>query len=108
MTAEIWRDFDPNLDLPEELKNARYMELPDREDQSGDPDASIDIQDETSDDDESALDQDEQGTAMDVPSDFTIISQTTRTAPDGTQVVDIVLDVDEVYGAINYEVRLTN
>lgn len=35
-----------------------------------------------------------------------VISQTFRTAPDGTQVVDVVIEVSDIDGATKYEVRL--
>lgn len=39
------------------------------------------------------------------PENLTVISQTIRVLPDGTSVVDVVLDVEEVLGASRYEVR---
>lgn len=107
MTTEIWRDFDPNLDIPVGLKNAREAALPDREEDVAEPDADIDFQVETLDDDESELDEDEVGDELDVPGTFEIVEQIVRTAPDGTQVVDIIIDVEEVEGAVKYEVRIT-
>lgn len=107
MTTEIWRDFDPNLDIPIGLKNARVSTLPDVTDEVGEPDADIDVQEDTLNDDDSQIDEDEIDDELGVPGTFSIISQTVRTAPDGTQVVDIVIDVEEVEGAVKYEVRIT-
>lgn len=107
MTTEIWRDFDPNLDIPEGLKNARESVSRDRTEELPEPDADIDFQTETLSDDESQLDEEEVGDELDVPGTFEIVSQTVRTGPDGAQVVDIVIDVEEVQGAVKYEVRVT-
>ena len=35
-----------------------------------------------------------------------IISQTIRTSPGGNQVVDIVIEVEDIPGAINYDYRI--
>lgn len=106
MATEIWRDFDPNLDIPVGLKNARVSVSPDSTEELPDPDADIDFQTDTLDDDDSELDEDEVGDELGVPGTFEIVEQTVRTAPDGTQVVDIVIDVEEVEGAVKYEVRI--
>jgi hypothetical protein len=104
MTTEIWRDFDPNLDLPEELKNARYLSLPDvDEDMVDDYDPYL----ETGSDDSDTVEARGVDEALGVPDSFSIISQTVRTAADGSQVIDIVLDLEEVPNAINYEVRVS-
>lgn len=107
MATEIWRDFDPNLDIPIGLKNARVSTKPDVTGELPDPDADINIQFETLIDEDSELDEEEVGDELDVPGTFEIISQTVRTGPDGSQVVDIVIDVEEVEGAVKYEVRIT-
>lgn len=107
MTTEITRDFDPNLELPEGLKNARISTAPDVTEDVPDPDADIDVQIETFNDDDSQLDEDEVGNELGVPGSFVIISQSVRTAPDGRQVVDVVIDVEEIPGAVKYEVRTT-
>lgn len=107
-STDIWRDFDPNLEIPVELKNVRVVPHPENTEDLPDPDAEIDIQTETLSDEESELDD---GPADDeelqVPGSFEIVSQTVRTAPDGRQVVDIILEVEEVEGAVKYEVRVT-
>lgn len=107
MATEIWRDFDPNLDIPIGLKNARVAVKPDNTEELPDPDADIDIQTDTLIDEESELDEEFVGDELDVPGTFSIISQTVRTGPDGAQVVDVVIDVEEVEGAVKYEVRIT-
>jgi hypothetical protein len=107
MTTEIWRDFDPNLDIPEGLINVKVVSRPDVIIEVGEPDADIDIQDDTLNDDDSLLDEDSDDEELAVPGTYVIVSQTVRTAPDGTQVVDVVIDVEEVDGAEKYEVRIT-
>lgn len=109
MTTEIWRDFDPNLEVPLDLKNVRVTPTvqPGTVQDIVDNDVEIDVQTETLDDVESELDEDYADDVLDAPSDYTIISQTVRTAPDGHQVVDVIIDVEEIVGAIDYEVRIT-
>ena len=107
MTTETWRDFDPNLDIPVNLKNARVSSLPDGAGGIADMNTDIDIQDDTLSDDNSLLDDDINDDELATPGTYVIISQTVRTAPDGTQVVDVVIDVEEVEGAEKYEVRMT-
>lgn len=45
--------------------------------------------------------------ALDTPDGYTIVSQTLRRAPGGQQVVDLVIEVNDVAGATNYEVQVT-
>lgn len=107
MATEIWRDFDPNLDIPEGLVNAREATNSDATTDLAEPDADIDFQTDTLIDEDSELDEEYVGDELDVPGTFEIVSQTVRTGPDGSQVVDIVIDVEEVEGAVKYEVRVT-
>lgn len=107
MATEIWRDFDPNLDIPIGLKNARVATLPDVQEDVPEPNAEINVQEDTLSDDDSEINEDESGDVLDPPGTFEIISQTVRTAPDGTQVVDVVIDVEEVEGATDYQVHVT-
>lgn len=46
-------------------------------------------------------------TGLAVPDAVTVVSQTVKTSPSGQQLVDIVIDVTDVPGAVNYEVRIT-
>jgi hypothetical protein len=96
--TEIWRDFDPNLEIPLGLKNARVLEKPELPEEV---DGFTDFDDDTDDDDD--LDEDGLG----VPDGFTIVDQQVRTASDGSQVVDVIIEIDDIDGALNYEVRLT-
>jgi hypothetical protein len=107
MTTEIWTDFDPNLQIPSDLKNAKIGVKPDVVSDIPDPDANIDPQSESLDDNSSMLVEDEPANALDTPSSYTIISQTVRTDPQGNQVVDVVIDVEEVPGAVDYQVRVS-
>ena len=107
-TTDIYREFDPNLDLPEDIKNTTVGTLSDVEsDLPDNGDSDINVQDETYDDDDSDINQDEVGDLLDPPSSFTVISQTVRTGNDGTQVVDVVIDVEDIAEAIDYEYRIT-
>lgn len=69
--------------------------------------------DDTIDDIDSYIgyDEDESDYTPDEPEldspDFTVVSQTVRIAPDGTSVVDVLISVDDVPGAIDYDVRVT-
>lgn len=107
MVTEIWRDFDPNLDIPVGLKNAREGISSDVIEELPEPDADIDFQTDTLIDEDSELDEESVEDELDVPGSFEVITQTVRTAPDGSQVVDIVIEVEEVEGAVKYEVRVT-
>lgn len=106
-TDNITRDFDPNLDIPTGLANTRISTSPDVEQDVPDPDADIDVQVDTLADDDSQLDEDSEHDELDVPGYLSVVSQTIRTGPDGNMVVDVVIDVGEVPGAVNYEVRVT-
>lgn len=50
---------------------------------------------------------DEDDFFIEAPTNFTIISQTLRRGPGGYQVVDLVIEVEDVEGAVNYEVQVT-
>lgn len=41
------------------------------------------------------------------PQSITIVSQTIRIAPDGSSLVDVVIDVEDIPGVPNYDVRVT-
>lgn len=41
------------------------------------------------------------------PQTITIISQTIRIAPDGSSLVDVVIEVEDIPGVTNYDVRVT-
>lgn len=65
------------------------------------------ISDEEFEDDDEFPDDDDDGEGLlDIPEDFEVISQTLRRAPGGQQVVDVVIEAEEVVGAINYEIQV--
>lgn len=70
---------------------------------------SVDDYTETADDsldyDDGYGDQD--ATILEIPENFSIISQVLRRAPGGQQVVDIVIETEDIPGAINYEIQVT-
>lgn len=106
--SEIWRDFDPALEIPQGLKNVNVVSTNTTGSSIDTPDTDFiesgldTIEDEDQQDFTEISDD-----TLDPPSAYTIVSQTVRTAPDGRQVVDIVLDVEEVRGARDYQVRVT-
>ncbi len=110
MSTEIIREFDPNIYLPEELKNA-IVGRATSETEEGDPEAEVDIQWETLGDDESALNEDDALDDIDPPQYITIVEQVVRTDPSGRQVVDMVIEVEDVEedigGVAKFDVRVT-
>lgn len=42
-----------------------------------------------------------------VPTNITIVSQDVRVLPNGSALVDVVINIPDVRGATNYEVRIT-
>jgi hypothetical protein len=42
----------------------------------------------------------------DVPDEFEVISQTIRTMPNGSQVIDLVVEVEDVIGVDTYDFRV--
>lgn len=44
---------------------------------------------------------------LQTPQTISIVSQTVRFTPDGQSVVDVVIAVEDVLGATNYEVRIS-
>lgn len=105
--SDIYREFDPTLPPPPDLKGVTIKEedtayTPDVVDPNSDPEEGDDSLV-----DDSPLDEDDAHDILDPPSDFSIISQTIRTGLDGTQVVDVVIEVEDVEAAMDYEVRIT-
>lgn len=49
----------------------------------------------------------EPSVALPTVDNFTVVSQTVRVAPDGSHVVDVIIEVDDLDGVIGYDVRLT-
>jgi hypothetical protein len=99
--TEIWRDFDANLPIPAGLKNARDVARSELQDGSEFTDEVLEGADA------SELDEEFVEDLLLPPTAFSIVSETIRMGPGGAQVVDMVLDVEDVQGAVNYEVRIT-
>lgn len=104
-------EFDPNLSIPFGLKDAEYVERnevtpTDIESASEDDDDAVD---EFTENDEEFIgtDDDTDDEALEAPGFMQIVSQVIRTAPDGRQVVDVVLEVEDIEGTEKYDVRVT-
>ena len=109
-TSDIWRDFDPNLELPVGLKNVNVTPTVQEGTVVDNPsdDFDLDVQLESYEDEASdEPDEDVPNDILEPPGSFEIVSQTVRTAPDGRQVVDIVIEVEDMPGASDYEFRIT-
>jgi hypothetical protein len=113
MPTDIYREFDPNLDIPADLKNVIVLS-PDKDDDDTvapvyQDDGVTDPVDQPENPDDTGGGEGD-GTVDNTllpPSYFSVVSRTYYTAPDGTKVVDIVIDVEDVDGAVDYEVRLS-
>ena len=80
------------------------------EDETGDPDTALnfveyDYNDDTSADYDDGSD-DAEGDNLATPEDYTIVSQALRRAPGGQQVVDIIIAVEDIDQAVNYEIQV--
>lgn len=104
---------DPNFPLPDELQFAVYAEdtpvilVGDDAEGEDNDDAFSDVTVVVESDDNSEILEDESSDELDTPTNIAILSQTVRTGTDGRSVVDVVIQVDEVFGAVKYEVRVT-
>jgi hypothetical protein len=52
-----------------------------------------------------SVDGSEDNAGLSVPETVSISSQTVRLQSDGTVAIDVILSIDDVHGATNYEVR---
>lgn len=103
--------IDPRFDLPEGLDSFVFYAQPDSDNSDAEsilePDvAVVDASVTTSEiiiTDAPIV----SSTAPAPPSSIVIISQTVRSSPDGRQVIDVVIEVDDIPGVINYDVRVT-
>jgi hypothetical protein len=50
---------------------------------------------------------DQDAVSLATPDVFSVIDQQLRRAPGGQQVVDIVIDTEDIEGALNYEIQVT-
>ena len=108
MTSEIWRDFDPNLNIPIGLKNVNIRLTPQDGIVLDTPENDATTADMLGlEDDETGEGEDAADDILDPPGSMEIISQTVRTAPDGRQVIDVVIEVEDIAAATDYEIRVT-
>lgn len=99
--------LDPNFFLPPNVVDVRYINDQDTAGFYGSD--TVDDSDETVLEDP-IVDPDDGTTTpnvIDAPTTMTIISQTVRVNPDGAFVVDVVIEVEDIPGIANYDVRLT-
>ena len=109
-TTDIWRDFDPNLELPIGLKNVNVTPTVQEGTVVESPENDVELDPQTESYEDEASDDSDEDIANDIlepPGSFEILSQTVRTAPDGRQVVDIVIEVEDMPGAADYDFRIT-
>lgn len=64
----------------------------------------FDVEDITFDVDDSVTDAD--STFLGVPDNFSILSQTVRRSSGGQLVIDVVIEIDDVPGATDYDVQV--
>lgn len=104
MATDVTKELSDHFYVPPELKNvtrkkpANETIVPNLE-QGQSADFAFD----------DAFSSDEEGfeDELEVPGSIEIISQTVRTAPDGRQVVDVIIDVEDVSGVLKYDIRIT-
>lgn len=97
-------EYDPNFFIPEGVKNFRpKTDIIDDSQATFEP---INEQTETYSDEDSELDDDVSDDIPSVPEFISVVSQTVRTAPDGTQVVDMVIEVEDSSDSVKYDIRL--
>lgn len=109
MADDTVREIDQNFGIPAGLDQTGTKASDDANNDVvfTDETNQIDIQTQTDEDDNSDLDEDGGDDGSTPPNSIQIVQQTVRTAPDGRQVVDIVIEVEDVPGALNYDIRVT-
>lgn len=94
-----------NVIVPEELRHFIGQQTADKQARPSPSFSSDPVLTNPSDDDGSG--EPTGDNELDAPTSVVFVDpQTMRTMPDGTMVVDVVIDVAEVFGALNYEVRV--
>lgn len=108
--SDKYRQIDPNFPIPEGLSAFTYGDIEDELDeaqiqQSIAEDEMADVDDiyMSDEDSEEPVDGDDGPVA---PSIYGIVSQTIRTDDAGTQVVDVVFDVETMDDTARYDVRI--
>lgn len=94
--------IDPRFPIPEGLLDFVYDDREFPFDPDVDP-ASADTEDASTDGFDDGDDE-----LPEVPKSFKVVNQKIRTKDDGSQVVDITVEVEKVKGATKYEFRITN
>ena len=109
--SDDYREVDPNFSIPEGLRTFEYKELGDELDtldtgDGSDTYAEVDeVLYEADDDSDASGDTDDE--TPPVPEIYGIISQEITTAPDGSQVVNVVLEVEDIDAMSKYDIRFT-
>ena len=99
--------LDEMFSIPEGVTDLQYPDAGEYSVSESDYDAELIIDDEFVESDEMDTYISPVG-ALDTPQVLEVLSpQEIRMSPAGDEVVDIILNVDDVYGAGNYEVRVT-
>lgn len=106
-------EIDPNFFLPPNVVDMRYVDL-EEADSNTMRDSEGEVvgasYDEVSNAEFEAIptgSQDSSETMLPTPDSVSLVSQEVRVTADGKIVVDVVLDVADISGAVNYEVRMT-
>jgi hypothetical protein len=106
-------EIDPNFFLPPDVVDMRYKE-PDEEndsalvrDESTGEVVSVDYDEVGVSDIDGSESGGSDSDALFPPDYVTVVSQEVRVTGDGKFVVDVILDVEDIQGVIQYDVRLT-
>lgn len=89
-------EVDEMFDVPEDVIGLTHGEYVETEEWAEEND-EFDVIDDTM----------EATDAPEVPTGFTVVQQIVRFGPDGSQVVDLVLDVEDIEEIVKYDVRVT-
>lgn len=101
--------IDPRFDVPEGLASFVYEETTNPDDVVTSPVSNVDVIEiytgepsiEETDSDDYTHD------APPVPQEFSILSQTIHMSPDGRQLVDVEIEVEDIPGVVQIDVRVT-
>lgn len=108
-TPEV--QIDPRFSFPDDVVDLHITHYDEEQPESYDDNDNSSLTEVTLDQtipSSDVLDEpDNASTSLSAPQTLTIISQTVRISPDGTSVVDVVIEVEDVPGAESYELRVT-
>lgn len=107
--------IDPNFFLPPNVVDMRYANQEDASDSvtTRSPDTGeivsvdYDVIDYSDTGETDATDEEPVNTLLSPPDYVTVVSQQVRVTSDGRFVVDVILDVEDINGVVQYDVRLT-